>query len=65
MTDEQLLAIQLERLRAILIQLEGVRRAGERYDELLERARVLVAEVRAMRAQLYGETRSPHPGTIH
>ena len=55
-THQQMLAIQLERLRAILLQLEAVR-SGARHDELLDRARVVVADVRKTRALLAGRGR--------
>ena len=50
-TDQELRVVQLERLRAILIQLEAVQE-GPRHEALLDRARILVAEVRTTRAAL-------------
>jgi hypothetical protein len=54
MTAEETLSVQLERLRAILAILEAVP-AGPRHNELIDRARVVIAAVRKTREALAGD----------
>lgn len=53
-TNADLLTLQLERLRAIIVRLETIR-SGTGYETLLERARATVADVRTTRAALQHE----------
>ena len=51
MTPVEILSVQLERLRALYTLLAWVR-DGQRQDELIERTRVAIADVRKTRAEL-------------
>ena len=51
MNAKETLSVQLERLRAIMAMIE-VTPAGQRHDELIEKARVAIAAVRESRAVL-------------